>query len=612
MGLIASVGAHRRTTAVIDPVAKVTWSDVVASEECSGGGNRLRVQRRARPQTHEGVRSYRRSDDANFIGRFHDRLTASFGEDNVFRDLDSLHGGSDFAEVIQRELGTIDVVVAMIGPTWATRLAEPGDFVHMELIEALRVRRPIVPILIEAMAIPERDELPPDIQPLLRLNALPVRRDPDFRRDASRAIESIRVEGTAFRMRQEQNAEHEVELEAARVAKLEQEAAFRREADEAERKRARQIELEGAEREAAEQRARAERLAREVQAARDELRRLEDEDRLRRLTAERARLDALQEQQESAERQAREAATRANSARASDLEITQADPPTDPDASPLSTGQPDRPASDNQDFQPRSRGIDVSASHPWSGAQSMIAQGVKVILSIGAGSAAILLCNNFVERYWSFACVPYEDHCNYLSPRNTAYGPIAVVLLVVLVGALTAGVILTNPLHLRIPKAGPSWIIVVTAVIALSIVMSVIGVRLMRLFGGYEARGFLANVPQTTAAFAGAGGAAVGVTLLVRRGSWPLTMLAWCAGLAMLLVTYGAYAWAGHAAAEQMTYTKPGDWHWGRYPHGSSSIAIAWTVFVVVTLLLVFVRDRVSIVAKSRDASSQGVTRSGS
>jgi hypothetical protein len=34
--------------------------------------------------------SYRRSDDPNFTGRFHDKLVGVFGEDNVFRDNDSL------------------------------------------------------------------------------------------------------------------------------------------------------------------------------------------------------------------------------------------------------------------------------------------------------------------------------------------------------------------------------------------------------------------------------------------------------------------------------------------------------------------------------------------
>ena len=65
--------------------------------------------------------SYRRSDDINVVGRFHDHLLESFGEDNVFRDLDSIHGGSNFPRVIKEEMGRIDAVVAMIGPTWGGR-----------------------------------------------------------------------------------------------------------------------------------------------------------------------------------------------------------------------------------------------------------------------------------------------------------------------------------------------------------------------------------------------------------------------------------------------------------------------------------------------------------
>ena len=61
--------------------------------------------------------SYRRTDDINFVGRFHDRLLEEFGDEQVFRDLDSLHGGSNFPRVIREEIRRIDAVVAMIGPT---------------------------------------------------------------------------------------------------------------------------------------------------------------------------------------------------------------------------------------------------------------------------------------------------------------------------------------------------------------------------------------------------------------------------------------------------------------------------------------------------------------
>ena len=45
--------------------------------------------------------SYRRDETAGYAGRIADRFIEHFGEDRVFRDLDSLEPGLDFAEVIQ-------------------------------------------------------------------------------------------------------------------------------------------------------------------------------------------------------------------------------------------------------------------------------------------------------------------------------------------------------------------------------------------------------------------------------------------------------------------------------------------------------------------------------
>ena len=48
--------------------------------------------------------SYRRADDHHFIGRLHDRLCGAFGDDMVFRDIDSIPAGTNFRNVILRTL----------------------------------------------------------------------------------------------------------------------------------------------------------------------------------------------------------------------------------------------------------------------------------------------------------------------------------------------------------------------------------------------------------------------------------------------------------------------------------------------------------------------------
>ena len=86
----------------------------------------------ARPRTSTGMTmlrvfmSYRRTDDANFTGRFHDKLIGIFGDANVFRDIDSIPAGTRFEDVITARLADVDAVVALIGPTWAARIGSPS------------------------------------------------------------------------------------------------------------------------------------------------------------------------------------------------------------------------------------------------------------------------------------------------------------------------------------------------------------------------------------------------------------------------------------------------------------------------------------------------------
>ena len=203
--------------------------------------------------------SYRRTDDINFVGRFHDRLLEEFGDEQVFRDLDSLHGGSNFPRVIREELRRIDAVVAMIGPTWAARLREPGDFVTLEISEALARGCPVIPVLVEDTELPTVDQLPDELRGLVDLNAARVRKDPDFRHDATRAIEGVRREADAFRAQQVARARAEDERRAAAITEAHR--------------------LEG--------------LARERVEVQAELDRIEYEAQARRLAEERQRLAAI-------------------------------------------------------------------------------------------------------------------------------------------------------------------------------------------------------------------------------------------------------------------------------------------------------------------------------
>lgn len=143
--------------------------------------------------------SYRRADTAPYAGRLHDHLTACFGNDNVFMDVDSIEPGQDFAEVIARTLAQCDTVLLLIGPRWlderrpdgGRRIDDDSDYVHMEVAQALQGRLRIIPVLVGGARMPGDGELPPSLRALARRNAVELRDGGAFRRDVEALIAAL-------------------------------------------------------------------------------------------------------------------------------------------------------------------------------------------------------------------------------------------------------------------------------------------------------------------------------------------------------------------------------------------------------------------------------------
>ena len=123
---------------------------------------------------------YRREDTAAHAGRLYDAMVNRFGERNVFMDVD-MAPGVDFVERITEVVSACQVLIVVMGPSWATvegedgiaRIADPDDFVRLEVETALR--RPEVtpiPVLVSEARMPKREALPPELQSLTRRNAL--------------------------------------------------------------------------------------------------------------------------------------------------------------------------------------------------------------------------------------------------------------------------------------------------------------------------------------------------------------------------------------------------------------------------------------------------------
>src|SRR5262245_34259596 len=130
--------------------------------------------------------SYRREDASGHAGRLCDRLTARFGGDRVFMDIQDIHPGQNFATSIEDTIATCDCVVAVIGPRWLEivqkRAQSAEDFVRHEIAAALKRRVTIVPVLVGGARMPVTADLPPELAELSHLNALEIR-DERFDRD---------------------------------------------------------------------------------------------------------------------------------------------------------------------------------------------------------------------------------------------------------------------------------------------------------------------------------------------------------------------------------------------------------------------------------------------
>ncbi len=100
-------------------------------------------------------------------GRLAENLELRAGA-QVLLDIESIPPGVSFPDYIEREIAACDVVLAMIGDDWLTivdsenqpRIADPSDWVHLEIAAALDRGVLTIPVLVEGARMPRTDDLP--------------------------------------------------------------------------------------------------------------------------------------------------------------------------------------------------------------------------------------------------------------------------------------------------------------------------------------------------------------------------------------------------------------------------------------------------------------------
>lgn len=122
--------------------------------------------------------SYRRTDTADFTVALYNQLRDYFREDAIFKDINTIQAGQEFAEVLENALDTCAVVLVVIGPGWAgkesNRLLDEGDWVRQEIAVALKRNLRVVPVLVNGTKMPTKDLLPPDLHGLTARQAHPI------------------------------------------------------------------------------------------------------------------------------------------------------------------------------------------------------------------------------------------------------------------------------------------------------------------------------------------------------------------------------------------------------------------------------------------------------
>jgi len=141
--------------------------------------------------------SYRRVEHT-WADRLARSLANRFGADLVFQDVEDIAGGQRWRDSIRSAIRAAEVVVVAIGPRWLVdeagrrRLQEPDDVLRAELVEALELKTPIVPVLIGGAAMPPGHDLPKALSDLTELQAVRLE-EVTWNIDVERLLERVRA-----------------------------------------------------------------------------------------------------------------------------------------------------------------------------------------------------------------------------------------------------------------------------------------------------------------------------------------------------------------------------------------------------------------------------------
>lgn len=142
------------------------------------------------PRMRIGMRvfiSYRRNDTMYLVPELRAALVQVVGIENVFLDIDDVPLGKDYRVHLHEEVSRADAVLAVIGLHWGCdQLANPRDFVRIELLAAHELGKLIIPVLVAGQHMPAESDLPSELGWLAWRNAFEVAAPPRHSHDIER------------------------------------------------------------------------------------------------------------------------------------------------------------------------------------------------------------------------------------------------------------------------------------------------------------------------------------------------------------------------------------------------------------------------------------------
>jgi hypothetical protein len=131
-------------------------------------------------------------------------------------DVDSIEPGLDFTSILKNQVASCEILLALIGQSWLSasddegrrRLANPNDFVRIEIANGLAHGKRVIPVLVGAASMPRAEDLPEELKPLAQRQAVRLTHE-NFNADVERLIKVLSNALTAAEVEAQHKAEED-------------------------------------------------------------------------------------------------------------------------------------------------------------------------------------------------------------------------------------------------------------------------------------------------------------------------------------------------------------------------------------------------------------------